>query len=55
MLDSDCIQFASLLSVQQYALCIVGHVSYMSASCCIMASIIYNMWAVPTQADLLLQ
>ena len=54
MLGSDCTQFVFILSVQQCALCIVGHVSYMSASCCIMASI-YNMWAVPTQADLLLQ
>ena len=55
MLDSDCIQFVSFVAVQQYALCIVGHVPYMSVSCCIMASITYNMWAVPTQADLLLQ
>ena len=40
MLGSDSV---SVLSVQQCALCIVGHVSYMSASCCIMASIMYSV------------
>ena len=39
-------QLVFILSVQQCALCIVGHVS----SCCITASARYNV-AVPTQAD----
>ena len=44
-------QLVSILSVQQCALCIVGHVSYMSvAAVSQQLSALYNV-AVPTQAD----
>ena len=44
-------QLVSILSVQQCALCIVGHMSYMSvATVSQQLSALYNV-AVPTQAD----